>query len=76
MQLAPHEWLLLGAGVGWILHALAVWLIPKWRFIDIVIMNDSELVRHMLACAAEWVYRHPEHRPDYERAVAGLKEQL
>jgi hypothetical protein len=76
VQLAPHEWLLIGCGLGWIAHAAAVWLIPKWRFIDIVIMDDDALVRHMLACGAEWCYRHPERRADYERAAAGLRDQL
>jgi hypothetical protein len=76
MHIAPYEWAMIGAAVGWLASACCHWLIPKWRYIDIVVMDDDALVRHMLACGAEWVYRHPERRADYERTVSGLRDQL
>lgn len=76
MHLAPHEWMFLGFALGMLAHALLLWLVPKWRFIDVMAMDDPALVRHMIVCGSEWVYRHPEHRTEFERACAGLDEQL
>jgi hypothetical protein len=69
MTLAPHEWVFVGACIGWIVCALMFWIIPSWRVHDLVTMDDSSLVRLMRECGAEWAYRHPEHKADYEAAL-------
>jgi len=69
MTLAPHEWVFVGACIGWIVCALMFWIIPSWRVHDLVTMDDASLVRLMRECGAEWAYRHPEHKADYEAAL-------
>lgn len=70
----PVEWMFVGACVGWAACAVAFWLLPSWRAQDVVSMDDQYLVALMQECGAEWCYRHPEIRPEYEKALAAGRE--
>jgi hypothetical protein len=68
MNLAPHEYMFLGACVGWIAAALCFWLIPTWRVRDIITMDNEQLRKLAQQVKHEWLYRFPEQRKAYDAA--------
>jgi len=67
--MSPTECMFIGACIGWVGCALCFIFLPSWRVHDIVRLNDEKLVALMQDCGAEWVYRHPEMKDAYSRAL-------